>query len=390
MEAIAPVAPAIQIDAVMAPVPPTPIPKAKRVVKKRSPSELQDYKLEVARKQNALRWGVDQLRATEADQQLESGARGIQLMDLPNEVLGLIFRPFECPLQIEYRSRGKDAWANPIMTGHATARCKCAHNYQLLCTTLCRRTYYLYRERVTHCEVHVTSEYSVRAYNQLKLRAARPDDWQEHVHTWTRMPLLRKLSYIVNQNVEYGEMKVYTRAAMPWLYVMALTTAEQRRSMTLRFKSYHQVSRFCQMRLKPELYLTILGFKRIKFCDALSIRFFLQQIDREYWPIYHYNRKTNGAATPLRWPLFQCKASAYEDDLTDWYQYKPTTALFCARMGLRFRLKQIVRDIDIAPARERKEYCIKQFQFPVGQSGPGGMVEPLVVQLGETELGPWR
>jgi hypothetical protein len=370
---------------------PPPTAKPKRVVRKRSPAELQEFKLERARKQNLLRWQVEQLRATEADQQLDSGVRGLQLMDLPNEVLSLIFRPTSCGQPADCLS------CDDQLRIHM--RCRCIYKYRAVCTVLCRRAYYLYRQHIVTLTVSVMPELQVRMYNQLKVRAERPSDWQEQVHTWTPMPALRKIIYRIPNSVGMGDMKALTRSSLPWYYIMAVTTKEQRATMKLRFRGYSELTHFIEGTLQSNFYLMMLQFERIKFADVNGLVSFLWKIDRHISSICHWYRKAGGETSAnfqmvgMRWPRLECLVYSIDSENIFHYNQRQLAA-FCGIMrNIQIRCCEI--EYEYGPplgegvTRRRRRKAYKTFRLPPRLSLAGVDTQPPMQQVGETVYTGW-
>ena len=217
--------------------------------------------LQEARKQSALRWDAEQARLVEATEQLESGKRQLQLMDLPNEVLALIFCPHPCPRRS----------ASPE---HVYV-CECGLDYRKLCTLLCRRTYELYRSKISRINLTVTIRTDRVFYNHLRGCAQAPTPWQATVATLIPMTALRSIMFHVHRDMLATQKRVMYRAAAPWYYLMTVTSLEQRRSMKLRFGWLNSsVLEFANMQLPIDVYLFILQFKSIKVpCENHAIIF---------------------------------------------------------------------------------------------------------------------
>jgi len=377
----------------LAPIPPiTPIdnPKPKRVVKKRSPSELQDYKLAVARKQNTLRWDTEQLRDTEADQQLASGERLLQLMDLPNELLGAIFCPIKCP-------RGKAA---PV--AHRNG-CECASRHRALCTMLCRRTYYLFRQHIQKLYLYIPYESDVPLYNTLRTRAERPNDWQDTAHTLTPMPALRKVMYYAKSidtftgRETYGAVSTVTRAAVPWYYLAAVTTKEQRRLMELQI-GFDHVQGFGGVKFRPDVFLLVLEFGRLVFWKPSAALVVLKKIRKELPQIEAYCRDQRAMDfAQWEWPTIEFRWNDCQP-VQEWDVRHPLVARMCQQANVHFQTRTYENlhhpYTTPRPFVQQVQYTYQMWRFlPPNKEHDADDNLPLAGPLqmvGEPVVGPWE
>ncbi len=327
-------------------------------------------KLDTARKQHALRWAAEQ-----ADLD-DNRDRPLELMDFPNELLMAIFRPRPCP---------RDA-ANPP---HAE-NCKCGNKHRVLCTTLCRRTYYLYRQQIEVLDLCIPKKADPMMYNLLKSRSEHTDEWQNAAFTLTPMPALRTIQYHGSPH-SYGCITVLSRAAIPWYYLMAVTTAEQRRLITLKVSTSH-LQGIGGVKFQPALYLLILGFKELSFSDCWVAITLLKKLQKMMPTIRHHCDQIGVDFEQLQWPLFNIRWCGFKG-LKELHHCHPHVAQMCRDAGVQFRRNDRINMYNpCAMPPGKKQYTKKTqqlFAFPLPDQAdidaPPGKIQP----ISERVVGEW-